>query len=383
MTFSWHSEDRKPYVLVKKTRKPPAKAAFKDPRPQELVAKAKESAPIIRIGAGGQIVSVDLDADSPHILVHHSTGGGKSVTLRGIASRCFTTARSCSSSTPSGSHTLGPAASTASCTAVTSPTSTTSSSNSARSAGAVPDELGIDADPKAIDPRLLILLEEVNATMKQLARYWEKTRESGDPKISPAFDALNEIFYMGSQLRMHVLLVAQSATARALGGPEAREQFSTRIPARYGVNAWRMLAPEVHQVPRARPGRSAAAPRGRHRSSSSPKPKPATGPPPARRQPNPPPNRFRRSCRNSPPTPLPTPGAPAPRTLARHGATRQPGPARRRLEPHPGPGRRRPGGGTARGPPAPPARFRRRSQARARRCHYQRRGHDLHMRLHY
>ncbi|OIJ85246.1 hypothetical protein BIV25_44530 [Streptomyces sp. MUSC 14] len=57
-----------------------------------------------------------------------------------------------------------------------------------------------DADPKAIGPRSLILFEEVNATMKQLARYWEKIRESGDPKVSPAVDALNEILYMGRQL---------------------------------------------------------------------------------------------------------------------------------------------------------------------------------------
>ncbi|MGV9885193.1 hypothetical protein [Streptomyces sp. NPDC003006] len=112
------------------------------------------------------------------------------------------------------------------------------------------DELGIDAHPDAIGPRLLILLEEVNATMKQLARYWERTREPGDPKVSPAVDALNEILYMGRQVRMHVLLVAQSATARALGGPEVREQFATRILARYSVNAWRMLAPEIHPAPK-------------------------------------------------------------------------------------------------------------------------------------
>ncbi|MEU1223074.1 hypothetical protein [Streptomyces microflavus] len=122
----------------------------------------------------------------------------------------------------------------------------------------VADELGIDADPKDIGPRLLILLEEVNATMKQLARYWERTRESGDPKVSPAVDALNEILCMGRQLRMHVLLVAQSATARALGGPEVREQFSTRILARYSLNAWRMLAGEIQPAPKStkHPGRA-------------------------------------------------------------------------------------------------------------------------------
>jgi hypothetical protein len=38
---------------------------------------------------------------------------------------------------------------------------------------------------------VLILLEEINATMKQLARYWEKIRESGDPKVSPAVDAID------------------------------------------------------------------------------------------------------------------------------------------------------------------------------------------------
>ncbi|HET6356621.1 hypothetical protein [Streptomyces sp.] len=69
VTFSWHPAGRKPYVLVKKTRKPPKKAAFKDPRVRELVTKAPVSAPLIGIGTGGKTVSVDLDAESPHILV--------------------------------------------------------------------------------------------------------------------------------------------------------------------------------------------------------------------------------------------------------------------------------------------------------------------------
>ncbi|MFF4364328.1 hypothetical protein [Streptomyces sp. NPDC001604] len=64
-TFSWHLAGRKTYVTVKKTRKPPAKVAFKDPKVREMVAAAKESAPIIGIGSAGQIVTVDLDAESP------------------------------------------------------------------------------------------------------------------------------------------------------------------------------------------------------------------------------------------------------------------------------------------------------------------------------
>ncbi|MFJ2722949.1 helicase HerA domain-containing protein [Streptomyces sp. NPDC087437] len=85
VTFSWHLAGRETYVTVKKTRKPPAKAAFKDPKVREIVAAAKESVPVIGIGSAGRIVTVDLDAESPHILVNASTGGGKSVTLRCIA----------------------------------------------------------------------------------------------------------------------------------------------------------------------------------------------------------------------------------------------------------------------------------------------------------
>jgi hypothetical protein len=91
--FDWHSEGRKPYVRVKKTRKPPAKALFKDPKVRELVAKASESAPIFGLGPAGRIVSVALDADSPHILVNASTGGGKSASSGGPASSLLQAAR--------------------------------------------------------------------------------------------------------------------------------------------------------------------------------------------------------------------------------------------------------------------------------------------------
>ncbi|MFI7246360.1 pRL2-11 [Streptomyces qinglanensis] len=253
VTFSWHLAGRETYVTVKKTRKPPAKAAFKEPKVRETVAAAKESAPVIGIGSAGRIVTVDLDAESPHILVNASTGGGKSVTLRCIACQMLhhgslvyvldtkRISHPWASGLPGVTYCRDIADIHDQLIAL---------GIEGRRRTRVADDLGIDADPKDIGPRLLILLEEVNATMKQLARYWEKARESGDPKTSPAVDALNEILYMGRQLRMHVLLVAQSATARALGGPEVREQFSTRILARYSVNAWRMLAPEVHPAPK-------------------------------------------------------------------------------------------------------------------------------------
>ncbi|WP_435972243.1 hypothetical protein [Streptomyces sp. Qhu_M48] len=44
-----------------------------------------ESAPLIGLGAAGKTVSVDLDHDSPHVLINAGTGGGKSTILRTIA----------------------------------------------------------------------------------------------------------------------------------------------------------------------------------------------------------------------------------------------------------------------------------------------------------
>ncbi|MER7049292.1 pRL2-11, partial [Streptomyces jumonjinensis] len=261
VSFSWHPAGAKPYVLVKKTRRPPAKAAFKDPKTRELVTKAPESAPVIGIGAGGRVVSVDLDADSPHLLANASTGGGKSVTLRCIACQMLhhgSLVFILDTKRISHPWAHGIPGVTYCRDIADIHDALVELGMEGRRRVRVADELGIDPDPDAIGPRLLILLEEVNATMRQLARYWDRIRESGDPKTSPAIDVLMEILFMGRQVRMHVLLVAQSATARALGGPEVREQFATRILARYSVNAWRMLAPEVHPAPKStkHPGRA-------------------------------------------------------------------------------------------------------------------------------
>ncbi|MFD4955802.1 hypothetical protein [Streptomyces sp. NPDC058451] len=70
---------------------------------------------------------------------------------------------------------------------------------------------------------------------------------------------------MGRQVRLRVLLVAQSATARAVGGTEMRENFATRILVRYTRNAWRMLVPQVSPIPMPteHPGRAQVVTGGR------------------------------------------------------------------------------------------------------------------------
>lgn len=104
-----------------------------------------------------------------------------------------------------------------------------------------------DWDPGS---RVLVICEELNATIGQLVNFWAEVREKSDPKKSPAVAALAELLFMGRSAKHNVLAIAQMLTARAIGGPEARENFGIRALARYTVNAWKMLVPEA-AMPRA------------------------------------------------------------------------------------------------------------------------------------
>ncbi|RSS57505.1 pRL2-11 [Streptomyces sp. WAC01280] len=255
-SFSWRVAGRDPHLIVKKKDRPPTSLGLNDPGVRELLASMPESAPLIGLGAGKRKVSVDLDHDSPHVLISAGTGGGKSTILRTIACQFLHNgAQAHILDFKRISHTWARGV-----PRVNYCRDIAEIHDALIELGAeghrrirLAEQLGDDvlaAKPDRVGPRTVILLEEINATMSQLRRYWEKVRSSDDPKTSPAIDALAEILFMGRQVRLHVLLVAQSATARALGGPEMRENFSTRILVRYTLNAWKMLVPEVHPAPK-------------------------------------------------------------------------------------------------------------------------------------
>ncbi|MFD6249377.1 pRL2-11 [Streptomyces roseolus] len=255
-SFSWRLAGRDPHLIVKKKDRPPTSLGLDDPGVRDLLASVPESAPLIGLGAGRKKVSVDLDHDSPHVLISAGTGGGKSTILRTIACQFLHNgAQAHILDFKRISHTWARGI-----PGVTYCRDIADIHDALIDLGAeghrrirLAEQLGDDVlatTPDLVGPRNVILLEEINATMAQLRRYWEKIRTSDDPKTSPAIDALAEILFMGRQVRLHVLLVAQSATARALGGPEMRENFSTRILVRYTMNAWKMLVPEVTPAPK-------------------------------------------------------------------------------------------------------------------------------------
>ena len=252
VSVTFHMKGRAPYAEIRQTPRPRGKVMFADADVRQLVADAAESAPLIGLGPQDTVVRIDLDSESPHVLVSASTGGGKSVITRTMVSQIL--------------HNGGTAAvldfkrhSHKWCRGLPSVDYCRDIADIHDALVALGEEghrrnIAVDEwegeGEAPVGPRRAIILEEANATISKLKRWWAANRDKEDPKESPAIDALREILFMGRAVKMHVFLVAQSATANALGGPEVRECFAVRILSRYTRNAWNMLVPEVQPVPR-------------------------------------------------------------------------------------------------------------------------------------
>src|SRR5690606_39168699 len=141
-------------------------------------------------------VVVSLHDDSPHIAVSAGSGAGKSVLAQLLATQVLARGGQVLILDRKGSHRW----------AVGLPRVTY-----ARRPAQMHDLLIQAADladqrnqrvldePEGWDPgpRVLIVMEELNATIGQLSDYWSDVRQAGDPRTSPAIRALREILYMG------------------------------------------------------------------------------------------------------------------------------------------------------------------------------------------
>lgn len=251
---SFQLEGKHPYATFKEPVPVPKNVTLEDIMPH--LKKARETAPIIGLTTGGDPVDVDLESDSPHILISAGSGAGKSVLMRAILAQGLAKggygivldvkmiSQRWAKGLPNCEY--------------------------HRTAEAIHDALvnlrkEVDRRNNLVDryadiegkvigidlgPRIWLFVEEINATIGLLRKWWAETREKDDPKTSPAVEAFLDLLFMGRQIKINVLTAAQMATARALGGPEGRENFGTRCMARYTTNAWKMLCPEVWPAPK-------------------------------------------------------------------------------------------------------------------------------------
>ncbi|MEU3052253.1 P-loop NTPase family protein [Streptomyces griseus] len=208
---------------------------------RELIESAFESAPLLGVDGDGNAISVCLDDDSPHILVSAASGGGKSVLLRSIASQVMGNGgQAVFLDLKRHSHRWAKNLPNA-LYAQTLP----EIGNALVALGAevhrrneVVENFAGPIEEAPVGERLVVVFEELNATMSQLQALDKKL-----PRGSyGALDAFRDIMFMGRAAKVHVVAVAQYATCAALGGGDIRENFSTRILIRYTKQAWTMLA---------------------------------------------------------------------------------------------------------------------------------------------
>jgi hypothetical protein len=258
-SLTFHTVGPDPYALITTSTPPPDRVLFSAADVRAAVEAASESAPLIGFGRARCQVCADWDADSPHALMSAGSGGGKSTVIRclfcqglhhgalGIVLDLKRMSQAWARGLPNVIYCRSIAEIHNMLIALGAEVERRNERADELSDedGNIPDEAFAE-----IGPRLLIVCEEMNATANRLMAYWRKIKSKDDPAVSPAIEALNDVLFMGRAVRVNVLAVAQMMTARALGGPEARENFSTRILARYTMNAWKMLVPEVWPMPK-------------------------------------------------------------------------------------------------------------------------------------
>ncbi|WP_460916968.1 type IV secretory system conjugative DNA transfer family protein [Plantactinospora veratri] len=244
---AWHQVGPRVRAVWTVRKRPPARVGVD--QVAEQLPRLAEWEFYIGQGAGDRPVILSLRDDSPHIAVSAGTGAGKSVLAELVAVQVLNRGGRVVILDRKGSHrwALGLAG-------VDYCTRPAQMHDALVKLATLADERNTLAlhEPEDWDcgPRVLVIAEELNATIGQLVNFWAEVRGKGDPKRSPAVSALADLLFMGRSAKVNVLAIAQMLTARAIGGPEARENFGIRCLARYTANNWKMLVPEA-AMPRA------------------------------------------------------------------------------------------------------------------------------------
>jgi hypothetical protein len=207
----------------------------------DLLDNAPENAPLLGVDGAGDRIDVDLDNDSPHVLISAASGGGKSVIVRSIATQIL-----CNKGTAvfldlkrhSHRWAKGLPQSFYAQTVPEIMTALVKVGIEVHRRNAIVEEFPGPIEEAPVGERIVVVFEEMNATTAQL-----KTASKRVPETEyGALDALRDIMFMGRAAKVHLVGVAQLATFEAMGGSAILENFNTKIMLRYSPTAWRYLA---------------------------------------------------------------------------------------------------------------------------------------------
>lgn len=253
---TWELLGRKPQVTFLRSQPPPARVSFAQILPE--IRKAKPHELITGIGHKGSIVRLSVDQETPHLGISMGTGAGKSTMARLWAAQMLyhgallivldykLISHMWARGLPNVAYAGTPQEIHDMCEWLVEEAQRRNkvALHSADIRGNVLGDVG---------PRLFIMAEELNATQNRLAALWRSIREKGDPKRSPASEALDEINFIGRQVRMNQCQIGQrlsvKATSGAGGGADARENLGALAFHDPKESTWKMLVGDDHPRP--------------------------------------------------------------------------------------------------------------------------------------
>lgn len=246
----WRLRGKHAALMLKPRPVPPTSVKFRDF--VERMALAKDSELALGLAAGDKTVLINLDSDSPHVLLSMGSGAGKSVLIRLMGAQAsakgwvfilldfkqdhYWVQDLVDAGVPGIAYFRK----------IEEIHEVLLILNEIR---AYRSDLDFEARGKMPMQRVLIGFEEMNATVSMLRTYWTTIKQKGDPGKSPALTAFGILSNAARSANMHLIGVGQYMTAQVFGGPEARESFGARIMARYTAAAWRTLVPEYGAPP--------------------------------------------------------------------------------------------------------------------------------------